>query len=196
MKRAPTQEQLRIFALLCVLYAALTAAVVPWADAPGPADARIVVVYGIGIAVADLCTALLLGALYRGSGRRVLLVLACAYLFGGAMAAAHMATFPGALFAMPLFGGGQTMAWLYLAWRFGFAALVFAAVAPLVTLGFSRGLWELPGLVWGLLVASVAGAYVGAYAWFYRNESRSLARACGFAAALRLPSYSASTADT
>ena len=126
--RAPTPTQLRSFALLSLLYIATTAAVIPFASEPGPADPNIVVVYGIGILVADLCTAGLLGTLYLGSGRTALLLLTCAYLFGGLMAGAHMATFPGALYDRPLFGSHQTVAWLFLAWRLGAALLFLAAV--------------------------------------------------------------------
>ena len=72
-QRAPTPAQLRSFALLSVLYAAVTAAVLSWADEPGPAEQNVAVVYGIGIAIADFCTAVLLGAIYLGNGRRVLL---------------------------------------------------------------------------------------------------------------------------
>jgi signal transduction histidine kinase/CheY-like chemotaxis protein len=127
-QRAPSAAQLRSFALLSILYAAITAAMMPWASEPGPADARIVVLYGIGILVADLCTAALLGALYRSNGRPALLVLTCAYLFGGLMSGAHMATFPGALATQPLIDGEQTVAWLFLAWRLGMAGLFLAAV--------------------------------------------------------------------
>jgi two-component system sensor histidine kinase UhpB len=125
---APSGVQFRSFGLLAILYAAITVAVIPFAAEPGPADPKIVVVYGIGILVADLCTAALLGALYRGSGRPALLVLTCTYLYGGLMAGAHMATFPGALEERPLFGGEQTLAWLFLAWRLGVAGLFLAAV--------------------------------------------------------------------
>jgi signal transduction histidine kinase/CheY-like chemotaxis protein len=127
-QRPPSTAQLRIFALLSLLYAAITLAMIPWAREPGPADPHIVVVYGIGILVADVFTALLLGTLYRGTGRPALLVLTCAYLYGGLMAGAHMAVFPGALFPEPLFGDKQTVAWLYLAWRLGTALLFLAAV--------------------------------------------------------------------
>jgi signal transduction histidine kinase/CheY-like chemotaxis protein len=126
---APSAGQLRSFALLSVLYAAITLAVTPFAADAGVADPKVVVVYGIGILVADLCTAALLGALYRGSGRPALLVLTCAYLYGGLMAGAHMAAFPGALEERPLFGGAQTAGSLFVAWRFGMAGLLLAAVA-------------------------------------------------------------------
>ncbi len=127
-QRAPTQAQLRSFALLSVLYAVITAAVLSWADEPGPAEQNVAVVYGIGIAIADFCTAVLLGAIYLGNGRRVMLVLACAYLYGGLMAAAHMSLFAGALFPEPLFGGRQTVEWLFAAWGAGLAAFYLAAV--------------------------------------------------------------------
>src|SRR5574339_310433 len=94
--RSPTPTQLRAFALLSFMYGAISVAIFPYASEPGPADPNIVVVYSIGILVADLCTAGLLGALYRDSGRGSLLILTCAYLYGGLMAIAHLVTFPGA----------------------------------------------------------------------------------------------------
>ena len=54
--RSPTPTQLRAFALLSLLYAAVTVAVFPYASEAGPADANIVVVYSLGILIADLCT--------------------------------------------------------------------------------------------------------------------------------------------
>jgi len=127
-ERVPSRTQLRTFAALAVLYAALTALVIPWADRPGPTDAHIAVAYGLGILVADLCTALLLGAFYRASGRSAILLLTCAYLYSALMAAAHMATFPGALAPEALFGTRQTVSWLFLAWRLGMGVLFLAAV--------------------------------------------------------------------
>jgi signal transduction histidine kinase len=130
--RAPTPAQMRTFALLSATYVALTLAVVPWAREAGTADSHIVVVYGLAVAIADLCTALMLGALYRDTGRTAHLLLCCAYFFGALMASLHVATFPGALYEQPLIGDRQTVSWLYLAWRLGAAALFLAAllVAP------------------------------------------------------------------
>jgi signal transduction histidine kinase/CheY-like chemotaxis protein len=125
--RAPGTAQLRTFGLLCVAYLAMVAVALQWAREPGPADAHIVVAYGLAILMADSATALLLGVLYRQTGRSALLVLACNYFYGALMAAAHMATFPGALAAEPLFGGAQTEGWLHVAWRLGSAALFLAA---------------------------------------------------------------------
>ena len=142
-ERAPTPAQMRTFALLSALYIALTLALVPWAKLPGPSDPHIVVVYALGILVADLCTALMLGALYRGSRRSAHLVLGCAYLYSGLMAGAHMASFPGALLGAKgdvlvrldgreveagIFGNEQTVSWVFLAWRLGTAALFLAAL--------------------------------------------------------------------
>jgi len=119
---------MRTFALLSVTYVALTLAVVPWAREPGTGDTHIVVVYGLAVAIAELCTALMLGALYRDTGRIAHLLLCCAYFYGALMAGAHVATFPGALYEQPLVGDRQTVSWFYLAWRLGAAALVFAAL--------------------------------------------------------------------
>jgi signal transduction histidine kinase/CheY-like chemotaxis protein len=126
--RAPTPAQMRTFALLSVTYVALTLAVVPWAREAGSADPHVVVMYGLAIAIAELCTALMLGALYRDTGRIAHLLLCCAYFYGGLMAGAHVATFPGAFYEQPLVGDRQTVSWLYLAWRLGAAALLFAAL--------------------------------------------------------------------
>jgi signal transduction histidine kinase/CheY-like chemotaxis protein len=127
-QRAPTAAQMRTFALLSAVYIALTLAVVPWARLPGPSDPHIVVIYGLAVLVADLCTALMLGALYRGSRRGAHLLLGCAYLYSGLMAGAHMASFRGAVFEAPLFGNEQTVSWLFLAWRVGTAALFLSAL--------------------------------------------------------------------
>jgi signal transduction histidine kinase/CheY-like chemotaxis protein len=127
-QRAPSAAQMRTFALLSAIYVAITLALAPWARGAGPTDPHIVVVYGSGILIADLFTALMLGALYRGSARTAHLLLACAYLYSGLMAAAHMASFPGALYERPLVGGPQTVGWLFLAWRLGTAALLLAAL--------------------------------------------------------------------
>ncbi|HEX7054665.1 MAG TPA: ATP-binding protein [Burkholderiales bacterium] len=126
--RPPSATQLRTFGVLSLAYLAIVLAALHWATDPGPKDAHIVVVYSIAILVADLCTAVVLGVLYRHSGRSALLVLACAYLYSGAMAVLHMASFPGALASPALLGGALAEATLYLAWRLGVAILFFAAV--------------------------------------------------------------------
>ena len=51
--QAPSAAQLRSFALLSILYAALTIALIPLVAETGVTDPKIVLVYGIGILVAD-----------------------------------------------------------------------------------------------------------------------------------------------
>ena len=157
-QRAPSETQLRSFGLLSALYLAIAAAVVPWAAVPGPAEPEIIVVHGIAILVAELCTAALLGVLYLGSGRPALLVLACAYLFSSLMAGARVAAYPGALEPRALFGGEHTAAWLFDAWWVGMAALVLAAVVVAAKAVPARreriGAWLLAGCA--LTVAAVA----------------------------------------
>jgi hypothetical protein len=126
--RSPTAQERWLFVVVAFLYGAAGVAVLPWAAEPGLANPRIAVVAGTAILVADLSTALLLGALYRTTGRPPFLALTCAYLYSGLMAGLHMTTFPGALWPEPLFGTRQTVAWLYLTWRIGTAALLLAAV--------------------------------------------------------------------
>ena len=105
--RAPSNAQLHTFAALTLVYVAITVAVIPFAHGAGPADPHIAVAYGSGILMADLCTALLLGALYRATGRAPLLILTCAYFYGALMAALHMVAFPGALLAQVVFANPQ-----------------------------------------------------------------------------------------
>jgi signal transduction histidine kinase len=126
--RAPSNAQLHTFAALTLIYVAITAAVMPFAQEAGPTDPHIAVAYGSGILMADLCTALLLGTLYRATGRGALLILTCAYAFGALMAAVHMVAFPGALTWQPMFRTPQAVGWLFLAWRLGMALLFLAAV--------------------------------------------------------------------
>ena len=161
-QRAPSATQLRSFGLLSILYAVLAVAVMPWAAVPASVEPKIVVVYGMAILVAHLCTAALVGALYRNSGRAALLLLTCAYMYGGLMAGAHMAAYPGALDPEALFGGSQTSTWLFCAWQIGMAALLLAAVvlaakdAPARTLRLD---------VWLTVACALTAAAVAVVAW-------------------------------
>ena len=125
--RAPTTAERRIFALLAVLYAGVTLGAIPWAHLAGPRVPELIAICNGGVALADICTALLLFYEFRRTGRDAFLVLGCAYLYGAAMALAQVAVFPGALGA-PLFGSLQTAAWIFLLWRLGAASLFLAAV--------------------------------------------------------------------
>src|SRR4051812_44303100 len=103
--RAPSPAERQAFLLLALLYAALAALILPWAQAPGARVPQIIAVSNVGITLADLCTALVLGHEFRRTGRPAVLVLVCAYLFSAVMAALQAAAFPGAVFETPLFGG-------------------------------------------------------------------------------------------
>ena len=65
-------------------------------------------------------------------------------------------------------------------------AIVLVVVAPLVTLGLSRGLWEMPEIVWGLIEIGVAGLYMAAYLQLRGWELPRLASAHGVVAATLL----------
>jgi signal transduction histidine kinase/CheY-like chemotaxis protein len=149
--RTPTRAQMRTFALLSAVYVLLTLALVPWVKLPGPADPHIVVVYGCAILIADLGTAVMLGALYSGSRRGAHLLLACAYLYSGLMAGAHMAVFPDALFEQPPIANPQTVGWLFLSWRLGTAVLFLAALVQA-----SRGAEMLEARPWKRLFVAAA----------------------------------------
>jgi len=125
--RAPTAIERRTFTLLAVLYAGVTLGAIPWANLAGPRVPELIAVCNGGVALADICTALLLFYEFRRTGRNAFLVLGCAYLYSAAMALAQVAAFPGALGA-PLFGTSQTAAWIFLLWRLGTASLFLAAV--------------------------------------------------------------------
>jgi signal transduction histidine kinase/CheY-like chemotaxis protein len=114
--------------LLAAAYGVLVVALLPWVGETALKDPRITTVSGTAILLADFCTALLLGAWYRSSGRASLLVLTCGYLYSGVMAALHMATFPGALLPQPLFGGEQAVGWIFLGWRGGTSGAYLTAV--------------------------------------------------------------------
>ncbi len=62
-------------------------------------------------------------------------------------------------------------------------ARLLAVVAPLVTLGLSRGVWDLPEVVWGLIEMGVAGLYVAAYVQLRERELTPLASAHAVVAA-------------
>jgi signal transduction histidine kinase/ActR/RegA family two-component response regulator len=126
--RSPGRAHLWTFAAVSLAYAALTLSIIPWAREAGVGNPRIVLAYGGAILIADFCTAMLLGAQYRVTGRGALLLLACTYLYSALMAGLHIAVFPGAVYAQPMFGSEQAVSWLYLAWRLGTSALLFVSV--------------------------------------------------------------------
>ncbi len=195
-QRAPSALQVRTFGVLSLAYLAITLAATHWAADPGPADARIVVVYSIAILAADLCTALLLGVLYLHSGRSALLVLACAYLFSGAMAMLHMASFPGALESPAFFGGTLTEATLYVAWRLGTALLLLVGVvqeARHAAAADRRGRRLVAGVVLtlaGALLLALLADRLPLEAWIGRDFALAAAASEWLAVALCIVAFS------
>jgi signal transduction histidine kinase/CheY-like chemotaxis protein len=126
--QTPTASQLRLFSLLAVIYGGLTLALLPWSHTPGPRLPQVILACNGCIALADLCTAALLGRQFVRDGRSALLLLACAYVFSGVMALLHLSVFPGALLRERLFGNPQTTAWVFIFWRLGTGMLFLAAV--------------------------------------------------------------------
>jgi hypothetical protein len=67
--RAPTIAERRIFALLALLYAGVTLGAIPWAQLAGPRVPELIAVCNGGVALANICTALLLFYEFRRTGR-------------------------------------------------------------------------------------------------------------------------------
>lgn len=126
--RTPSVAERRTFWLLACIYGGITLSVLPWATVPGPRLPEVIAVSNLTIALADLCTTLLLGREFLRTGRLSMCVLASGYAFSAAMALLHLAVFPGALFDRMLFGNSQSTSWMFLLWRLGSAALLLAAV--------------------------------------------------------------------
>ncbi len=110
------------------LYAVATIVLLTVAARPGPVMPGISAFFAAGVFVTETATAFLLFVRFRDDRTWSLLVLACAYLFSGLMAAPYLLAFPGALLRdASVIGSSQTIAWVFLAWIFGFAVLTFAA---------------------------------------------------------------------
>ena len=126
--QTPTTPQLRVFSILALLYGGLTLALLPWSHTPGPQLPQVIAASNLCIALAELCTAALLGREFTRDARPALLLLACAYVYSGVMALLHLSVFPGAILRERLFGNSQVTAWLFIFWRLGTASLFLATV--------------------------------------------------------------------
>ena len=110
------------------VYTIATLALLAVAAQPGPVMPGISAFFTAGVFVTETATAFLLFVRFRDDRTWSLLVLACAYLFSGLMAAPYLLAFPGALLRdASVIGSSQSIAWIFLAWIFGFASLTFAA---------------------------------------------------------------------
>jgi signal transduction histidine kinase len=87
---------------------------------------------------------------------REILVLACGYFFTGAMAVAHLLSFPGLFAPGGLLGAGpQTTAWLYMFWHAGF---------PLCVIGYAWLKRSNPSAARGGTIIGVVAALLAAVA--------------------------------
>ena len=121
---ASSADRVRAFAVV-LLSAIAFAALAPFAQEPLKPVHAFIPGYQAALVMGDLVTASLLFAQLQYSRSRGLLVLACGYLFTGAIAIAHALTFPGLLAPAGLLGAGpQSTAWLYMFWHAGFPLCV------------------------------------------------------------------------
>jgi len=110
------------------VYTVAALALLTVAARPGPVIPGISAFFAAGVFVTETATAFLLFVRFRDQRSHALLALACAYLFSGLMAAPYLLAFPGALLRDgSVIGSSQTIAWIFLAWIFGFALMTFVA---------------------------------------------------------------------
>jgi signal transduction histidine kinase/CheY-like chemotaxis protein len=154
----PSRTERRIAIAIVLVSVLVFALTVPFAKvmlAPVPA---FIPIYETALCINDLLTAALLFGQFRMQRAPALLALAAGYLFTAALAAAHMASFPGLFAPGGLIGGGtQTTAWLYMIWHGGFLVAVIAYA------GLARFGGESPrpgpaiaGVLFGVAIAVVA----------------------------------------
>jgi len=123
---ATAPERRLAFAVIAVSAIAFGIAA-PFATRPLAPFAAFIPVYQTALIVNDLVTALLLFGQFSFLRLRSLLILACGYLFTGALAVAHLLSFPGLFSPTGLLGAGpQSTAWLYMFWHAGFPVCVIA----------------------------------------------------------------------
>jgi PAS domain S-box-containing protein len=122
----PARSFDRRLALVVVALSALVfIGLAPFAKVKLPPVWAFIPIYQSALVVTDFITAVLLFSQFRILQTRGLLLLASGYLFTGLMATVHALTFPGLFAEGGLLGaGGQSTAWLYMAWHGGFPLLV------------------------------------------------------------------------
>lgn len=123
----PTATERRLAVTVVVVSCAVFLLSVPFAKVPLTPLPVFVAIYQSILVVSDLITAVLLFGNASILRSRPLMILASGYLFTGAMAIAHMLTFPGLFAPAGLLGAGpQSTAWLYMFWHAGFPLTVMA----------------------------------------------------------------------
>lgn len=116
----------------------------PFATLAGPEITAFLPIFATWVAGSDLLTSYLLYHQAKLVGSHALRVLACGYLFTGAIAGFQLLVFPGVFSATGL-AGPQSAVWLWMVWHGGFAAyvLAYALLVPVerrgpVQLGMTR----------------------------------------------------------
>jgi diguanylate cyclase (GGDEF)-like protein len=123
------QRQRRVALIVVLVAAALFLIGLPFASTPLPTVWAFIPIYESWLVVLDLITAVLLFGQYAIVRLRALLVLGSGYLFTAGMITAHALSFPGLFTLTGLFGGdGETTAWLYAFWKWGFTVSLLAYV--------------------------------------------------------------------
>jgi signal transduction histidine kinase len=166
----PATPSARRLAVVVVVISAIAFVVaVPLAKHPLAPVAAFIPIYQTALVVNDLVTALLLFGQFNFLRLRSVLVLACGYLFTGAMAMVHLLSFPGLFSPTGLLGAGpQTTAWLYMFWHAGFPVCVIGYAwlkpkeprAPSSRSAAAVGLTAVFLVVTGLALLATAGQQV------------------------------------
>jgi two-component sensor histidine kinase len=127
LARRPEQRRRWIVWIVC-LYAVGTLGLLPVAGVKGPELPASTGFMVAGILTTEFATSFLLFVWFIEARSWSLLLLACAYLYSGSMAVAHLLTFPEAIVpGRILMGGPQSASWTYLLWTDGYAAITLAA---------------------------------------------------------------------
>jgi len=135
-------RQRRLALAVVAVSSVIFVAAAPFAKVPLAPVAAFIPVYQSALVLNDLITAALLFGQFSFLKSRALLVLACGYLFSGAMAVSHALTFPGLFSPTGLLNAGpQSTGWLYFMWHAGFPLFIIA-YARLSRGGFDARQWH------------------------------------------------------
>lgn len=154
----------------CVALAAVTLAVLPFADRMGPTIPAFIPIFQTLTASNYLITAYLIFGHYRGDGSPALLYVGCGSLYTGLVMVGQFLSFPGMILPdrAVLTGGPQTMIWLWVFWHIGpfFGIVVYTiseSLRPDGTAGPGRrrSAWTALGATLALFAASLAMVTLG-----------------------------------
>jgi PAS domain S-box-containing protein len=160
--RLPTRLQKRLVAAALAAGAAVFALLLPIAQQPVSEAVGIVTMYGAGLTITQLLTALLLVGQRQMRRTAGLGLLAFGYLLSAACACLYVLLFPGVLGVAAPASGGLAGDWLYLGWHGAFALCVLGYA---IRSGWPR--WGVrDALVFGaMLLLGALAVRVGAGRW-------------------------------